>query len=177
MLGHLWIGAHDEQAPLGDVGQRRPHLLAVDDPLVAVLHAARRQAREVGPRARLAEELAPDLLAGEQRPQARLLRLGPPLHDGRAAHAVADRVAEERVGPAGGEDPLVDDPLQLGVQAETAVALGEVNPGQAPVELGAQEGHGVGGLRREVAEELVDEADDAILVGADRAVGENGHRA
>ena len=55
------------------------------------------------------EQLAPDLLAGEQRTQvALLLLLAPPLDDRRAAHAVADRVAVVRVRAAGGEDPLVD---------------------------------------------------------------------
>ena len=36
VLHGLGIGAHDEQAPARQVGERRPHLLAVDDPLVAV---------------------------------------------------------------------------------------------------------------------------------------------
>ena len=40
VLGHVGIGPHDEQAPARHVGERRPDLLAVDDPLVAVAHAA-----------------------------------------------------------------------------------------------------------------------------------------
>ena len=52
-----------------EVGERGPHLLAVDDPLVAVAHARVRQAGDVGAGAGLAEQLAPDLLAGEQRAQ------------------------------------------------------------------------------------------------------------
>ena len=44
---------------------RRPHLLAVDDPLVAVLDRRGLQAGEVGAGAGLAEELAPGLLAGD----------------------------------------------------------------------------------------------------------------
>ena len=73
VLGHVRVGAHDEQAPAGDVGQGGPHLLAVDDPLVAVAHALGRQAGEVGAGAGLGEQLAPDLLAGEQRAQVPLL--------------------------------------------------------------------------------------------------------
>ena len=48
---------------LRDVRERGPHLLAVDDPLVAVADRARRQAGDVGARAGLAEHLAPDLFA------------------------------------------------------------------------------------------------------------------
>ena len=140
VLHGLRVGAHDEQAPPRDVGQRRPDLLAVDDPLVAVPDAARRQSGEVGPAAGLGEQLAPDLFAGEQGAEvAALLLLGPPLHDRRRAHAVADRVPVVRVGSAGCQHPLVDEALQAGRQAEAAVALREVHPGQAEVELGAEE--------------------------------------
>jgi hypothetical protein len=53
------------------VGQRRPHLLAVDDPLVAVAHGAGGETGDVGAGAGLAEQLAPDVLAGEDAPQQR----------------------------------------------------------------------------------------------------------
>ena len=56
---------HDAEAR--DVRERRPHLLAVEHPLVAVAHRPRREAADVGARARLAEHLAPDLLAREER--------------------------------------------------------------------------------------------------------------
>ncbi len=52
-----------------EVGERGPHLLAVDDPLVAVADARVESDGDVGAGAGLAEELAPDLLAGEQRAQ------------------------------------------------------------------------------------------------------------
>ena len=38
MLGRVGVGAGDEDAEAGELGQRRPDLLAVDDPLVAVAH-------------------------------------------------------------------------------------------------------------------------------------------
>ena len=41
------VRARDEHAPLGVVRERRPDLLARDDPLVAVAHRARLQRREV----------------------------------------------------------------------------------------------------------------------------------
>ena len=44
------------------------------------------------------------------------------------------------------------------------MALGEVDPRQAGVELGAEEGHGVGALRRVLGQQLGDELVDALLV-------------
>ena len=97
VLRLLGVGAHDDDAEARDVRERRPHLLAVDDPLVTVAHRARREARDVGARARLAEHLAPDLFAREQRAQvAALLLVAAVRDDRRRAHAVADRVAAVR---------------------------------------------------------------------------------
>ena len=74
----LGVAAREQDAEVGEVRERRPDLLAVDDE-VAVLDArARAHAREVGAGARLGEPLAPDLLGGEDlRQVARLLLLGP----------------------------------------------------------------------------------------------------
>ena len=56
---------------------RGPHLLTGDDPLVAVALGARRERREVGAGARLAEQLAPHLLvAHDRRQEAQPLLLG-----------------------------------------------------------------------------------------------------
>ena len=65
VLGDIGVGAGDEHAEVGDLAARGPHLLAGDDPLLAVLDGAGLQAGEVGPGAGLAEELAPGLLAGD----------------------------------------------------------------------------------------------------------------
>jgi hypothetical protein len=40
VLGHLRVGPDDQQAPLRHVRERRPDLLAVHDPLVAVTHSS-----------------------------------------------------------------------------------------------------------------------------------------
>ncbi len=58
VLGQVGVGAADDLADLGVLRARRPHLLAVDDPLVAILDGAGLQAGEVRSRDRLAEELA-----------------------------------------------------------------------------------------------------------------------
>ena len=87
---------------------------------------------DVGARAGLAEHLAPDLLAGEQRAQvAALLLVAAVGHDRRRAHAVTDRVAAVRERCARGGHPRVHHVLQLGRHAESAEALGEVHPRRA----------------------------------------------
>jgi hypothetical protein len=40
VLGHVGIGAHHQQAPASHVGEGGPHLLAIDDPLIAVAQAS-----------------------------------------------------------------------------------------------------------------------------------------
>ena len=68
-----------------------PDLLAVDDPVVALLLRARAQARDVGAAGGLREQLAPDLFAGGELRQIMafmlLIAIG---HHGRPAHALAD---------------------------------------------------------------------------------------
>ncbi len=61
VLRHVGVGAGEQQAPVAVVRARRPHLLAVDDPLVAVAVGAGAQPGEVGAGAGLGEQLAPDL--------------------------------------------------------------------------------------------------------------------
>ena len=64
VLRHIGVGAGDEDPELRLASARRPDLLAVHDPLVAVEHGPGAEAGEVGACARLAEQLAPRLLAG-----------------------------------------------------------------------------------------------------------------
>src|SRR5262249_43310494 len=66
MLFGARVGAREQDAPLRDVRERRPHLLAVDDVLVAVADGTRGEAGEVAARARLAEQLAPEFGAVEK---------------------------------------------------------------------------------------------------------------
>src|SRR5437868_6586665 len=82
------VGADDEDAPVRDVRPRGPHLLPVHDPFFAVEFGEGARAAEVGTAARLAETLAPDLVAAQQRLQvARLLLVRPPGDDRGAGHA------------------------------------------------------------------------------------------
>ena len=99
------------------------------------------QARQVRARARLAEQLAPDLLAGPQRAQPALLLLRrAEREDGRRGHAQADADPPRVVVRRAGRGELgVGDRLQRARRAEAAQAGGIVHPGQAGVEPGAQE--------------------------------------
>ena len=166
VLHGFGIGAHDEQTPTRQVRQRGPHLLAVGDPLLAVLHALGGQTREVGTRARLGEQLAPDFLTGEQRTQvAGLLLLAAPLDDGRAAHAVTDRVARVGVGRPLSIQAFVDQLLVAGRDAETAVTLRKVDPGESEVELLAQKIDGLRRRRRTRRQKFIDQTIDQLLFG------------
>src|SRR3546814_1603028 len=59
------VGAGDQHGHVRHLPTGGPHLLAGDDPLVAVLDRTGLEAGEVGACAGLAEELAPGLLAGD----------------------------------------------------------------------------------------------------------------
>ena len=77
VLGRVPIRARQQQAVVRMVGAGGPHLLAVDDPLLAVELGTACRAGEVGTAARLAEELAPGVFAGKDAAQILgLLRVG-----------------------------------------------------------------------------------------------------
>ncbi len=88
VLRDVGVGARDEDAELRHLGARRPDLLAVDDELVAVTHCPGRERGEIAAGSGLAEQLAPDLLAREQREEVPILLL------------VAARVQDRRAGPS-----------------------------------------------------------------------------
>ena len=73
VLGRVRVGAREQHAPLGLVRERRPHLLAGDDVLVALEHRARLQRGEVGARLGLGEALAPHLVGRQDRREEALL--------------------------------------------------------------------------------------------------------
>ncbi len=149
VLGHVGVGAGEQQGPVGVVGERRPHLLAVDHPAVAVADRPGGQAGQVAARAGLAEQLAPDVVGQPQRLQpAGLLLVGAEGEQRRRRHAQADRVAPRvEPGRARPGELLVGGRLQRPRQAEAAVPGRVVHGGQARVELGAEELRSRGGGR------------------------------
>ena len=122
VLGHIGIGARQQQAPARPVGQARPHLLTVDHPVVAVGHRGGGQPGQIGPGARLGEQLAPEVLGGRQRPQPLLLDVLAlrVLANGRRGHAVAHRVEPERHRTARALQDVVGDGLQAAGYSEPA---------------------------------------------------------
>ena len=96
-FGCVRIGAGEQEAVVGVMALRGPHLLAVDDPLVAVEHRGGLQAGEVGTRVRLGEPLAPARRAAEDaRQELLLLLLAAPLQQRRTDERVAEEVAAHR---------------------------------------------------------------------------------
>jgi hypothetical protein len=120
--------------PVAVVRARRPDLLTVDQPVVAVPGGGHAQPRQVGAGGRLAEELAPDLLAARHLlEEALLLLVGAVGHQGRAEHAEADAVDVGRHA----ELALLltpDDPLDRRAAAP-AVLLGPRDAGPARIVL------------------------------------------
>ena len=99
------------------MGATRPDLLAVDDELVAVAFRPGGQPGEIAAGAGLGEQLAPDLLAAEQRREVALsLVVGPGVDDRRTGPADTDLVV--RTVDPGGSELLVDDQLVTGIGAE-----------------------------------------------------------
>ncbi len=97
LLGVGIRAAHD-LAVVGVLRARRPDLLAVDEPLVAVARGGGRERRDIGAGAGLAEELRPDLLAAEQLGEVALLLRG-----------VTDRAQRRRDHAEADDERLVRD--------------------------------------------------------------------
>ena len=125
------VAARDEDAPVGDVRERRPDLLAVDDE-VAVVAARRvvRTAERSEPASGLGEALAPDLLGREDlREVALLLLVGAVRDDRRPGHAEPDH-AEVAAAPRRAPSPRGRSPGGCTGAPRAAVLL---RPGQPRV--------------------------------------------
>src|SRR5207248_11766957 len=143
----LRVAERDEDAVVGDVSERRPDLLAVDDVDVSATFDACACGSEVGARVRLGEALAPDLLGGQDLRQVRLLLVVAAVrHDRRPGHTEPDDA--DVGGSLRARHLLVEDGLEAVRGARAAVLLGPGQPGIA----------GLVQLAAPVAPELVAEA-------------------
>ncbi len=116
MLGHVGIGARQQQAEIGEVRARSPDLLPVDPPPIAPLPlftlGAGAQAGEIRTAGRLGKKLTPDFVAMHGRGDKAIhdfLRCV--MDQGRQAHAHADRegiVGHVEAGFLGAEDDILD---------------------------------------------------------------------
>ena len=127
VLAGVGVGAGQQEDVVGVLGLGGPHLLAVDDPLVAVQLGLGLERGEIRAGLRFGEALAPGDLALEDLGQELLLLLlGPPLQDGRSDQGVAEEVGSH--GGAGPGELLVEHHVLQGREALAAVLL---RPGRA----------------------------------------------
>ena len=113
--------ACQQNHPLGEGREAGPHLVPVEDPVVAVADRRGLRAGEIAARSGLGESLAPDLVGGEQRLQVLLLLfLGAVVQNRRRGHAEADDVDQER--SAGTAELLAGDSLEALVPASAVLA-------------------------------------------------------
>jgi hypothetical protein len=157
VLGYVGVGTGHQDRPARLVRHRRPDLLPVHHPVVAVAYRPGGEAGEVGPGTRLAEELAPHLLAGPQWTQpALVLLVGTVAEDRRRGHAKADAdAAGVVVRRTRGGELRVDDWLE-GTRRADAAQPGRVgDPGEPGVEPGAEKLQPVGRRRVVCLEETL----------------------
>ncbi len=91
VLRRVRIGANNENAEIGDVSEARPHLLSVNDVVIAGIFSSCSQRGQIAARPGLGESLAPDLLAGKDRREVcGLLLVCSVGDDRRTSHAEPD---------------------------------------------------------------------------------------
>ena len=124
-LRRVGIGAGQREDVVGEVAGRRPDLLAVEDPLVAVERGPQGEAAEVRAGVRLGVPLAPAVGAGQDARQVvRLLLVGAPHQQRVAEHLDAEHVVRAAGGDAGLGELLGDDHLLERRQPAAAVLDG-----------------------------------------------------
>src|ERR1700757_1103935 len=102
MLRLVPIRARQQQSPMRLVRTGGPHLLTVDDPLIAAELGPRHCASYVGTAARFAEQLAPDILTGQNTEEELfLLPVCAMLEDRRSSQG-----ADPHLGDADGAEAL-----------------------------------------------------------------------
>ena len=106
-LGDVGVCAREQHGEVGEVCPGGPHLLAGDDPRLAVALCAAREGGEIGSGTRLAEQLAPLLLVAHHRRQEPqpLLRRAVREQGGRGVVQAQRVQTPEVVGPQLGAEP------------------------------------------------------------------------
>jgi hypothetical protein len=170
VLGHVRIRTRDQDAALRLVRHRRPDLLAVDDPVVAVPHRPGREAGEIRAGPGFAEQLAPHLLAHPEWSQvAGALLVRAVTQDCRRGHAEPDADAARIVVGCAGRRERVDHRfLQSPRCAEAAEPDREMDPRETRIEAGSQEVDPVHGGRIMLGQERLDAGAHAGFVESAR---------
>ena len=126
-LGARRVGPGEAGGEVAVLRTRGPHLLSVDDELAAIETGARLHAREVRAGSGLAEELAPDVLAAQQRWDQRFLLLLAGVHqEGGTAHPEPD--LESAGWDLEGLGLAVEDALEPAGQPAPPNSVGQVMP-------------------------------------------------
>ena len=162
MLGHVGIGAGEQDAQTRLGGLRGPHLLSGHHPLVAgrVELRLRAEVGQVRTRLGLAEELAPHLVASQhRRKEPGLLLRGAVSHQRGADHAVRDR--EHAGADAVARLLLVEDGRLDGAATPATEGLGPRDPGPTALPKGPLPA---------LAVRRVDRVGDAVVLVAVREV-------
>ena len=132
MLGRLPVGPGQAQRPVGGVRAGAPDLRAVEDEDVAVARGPGGHAGQVGPAARLGQELHHDLVAADDGRQVlALLLLGAHVEHGRPADRERGDVEDQRHLVAGAL--LVEGLLMGPGQTQAAVLPRKADAGEAAV--------------------------------------------
>ena len=172
VLGQRGVGSGDDDAVVAVVGARGPHLLALEDPFVAVPGRPGGQSGNVGAGARFGEHLAPDAgTADVVGHEPGLLLRSAELVQHRQAHAVGD--GQGHVGQVPALDLLVEQFLVPFREARSAELGRERQAAQSGIDHGSLEGPRRGDALRVLV------ADGSGPVAGTRAVGleELGHTA
>src|SRR5258708_14165242 len=120
VLGHVSIGACDEDADLGLVREGSPYFLPADDVVVALAPRGQPESTEVGAGGRLTEQHAPFLFHRERRrQQAFALGVGAMREQGLRAIVKRYRIETRRRLQARMFDIFADDKLKLGIGAKS----------------------------------------------------------
>src|SRR5262249_61895880 len=109
-LGRVWGGANQEEAPISEMRARGPHLLAIDDEMIAMVDGAGSQTRQIPAGVGLGIALAPQLVgAKDARQVPPFLLFGSPVDERRAQQV--QRTGGRQGGRAGTKVFLVENDL------------------------------------------------------------------
>ena len=170
VLGRGRVGAGQHEDVGGEMTGRRPDLLAVDHPLVAVEHGPTAEVAEVAAGGRLAVALAPQVLARQHAGQVvTLLLVGAPAQHRVAEHRDAEAVVRAARGCAGAGELLGHHHALERGEPGTADLL---RPAERQVAVLVQHLAPLGGEGGGV---LVVERSDALPVGGQVRVEEGAH--
>ena len=127
MLGCFRIGPGEQDHLVGKAPQRRPDLVPIDDPLVAIADGTRLQRGQITARRRLTETLTPDFVGTQNfRDITFFLRLGTIGQNHRPGPGQTDQIDQK--GNSGASHLLAHDALVARRSSTAAIGSGPLDP-------------------------------------------------